>query len=454
MSSAPDLPWQRLHPLSPVIQMVRGAAAFVLVLALPYLSSPHNRTSGDYFELAVIGVAALGGVISWLVTRWRIQDGTLRVETGLVRRRHTQIPLQRIQSVDVVRPALARLLGLAEVRVRTGVAHRGDARLAYIPEERADRLRADLLLWSRGAVAAPADSGAVPLAAVRARRLLLSVWLDGGVPLIVLLAIAFAVAATVHASGARAPLLGAGAGWMLLGLVGIGSRLNSQLGYEVLEEPDGLTVRGGLIGTVVETIPRNRIQAVRLIAPLLWRPLGWVRLEVDVAGGQRRQREDRGAAGQMRTLLPVATRREAEALLAAIGPKVAPVLSPAPRRAAGKAPLRYHFLGAGTTDAWGAASAGRIRRVITWVPLAKVQSVRWTQGPLQRRLRLASVHLDIPGRRVGVILRDRSAVEAHRLAGELPDRCRQARHRSLIEGPPRPEQSTGQGPPMAAGTGA
>ncbi|MHB1500326.1 MAG: PH domain-containing protein, partial [Candidatus Dormibacteria bacterium] len=38
-----------------------------------------------------------------------------------------------------------------------------------------------------------------------------------------------------------------------------------------------------------------------------------------------------------------------------------------------------------------------MRRVITWVPLAKVQSVRWTQGPLQRRLRLASVHLDIAG---------------------------------------------------------
>ncbi|MHB1500327.1 MAG: PH domain-containing protein [Candidatus Dormibacteria bacterium] len=339
MSAAPDLPWQRLHPLSPVIQMVRGAAAFVLVLALPYLSSSHNRATGDYLELAVIGVAALGGVISWLVTRWRIQEGTLRVETGLVRRRHTQIPLQRIQSVDVVRPALARLLGLAEVRIRTGVAHHGDARLAYIPEERADRLRADLLLWSRGAVAAPADSKAVPLAAVRARRLLLSVWLDGTVPLSLLLATAFAVAATVHAGGARAPLVGAGAGWMLLGLVGIGGRLNSQLGYEVLEEPDGLTVRGGLIGTVVETIPRNRIQAVRMIAPLLWRPLGWVRLEVDVAGGQRRQREDRGAAGQMRTLLPVATRREAEALLAAVGPEVAPPLSPAPRRARATAPL-------------------------------------------------------------------------------------------------------------------
>jgi len=42
----------------------------------------------------------------------------LRIETGLLRRDARQLPLARIQAVDVVRPFLARLVGLAELRVR------------------------------------------------------------------------------------------------------------------------------------------------------------------------------------------------------------------------------------------------------------------------------------------------------------------------------------------------
>ncbi|HUY56162.1 MAG TPA: PH domain-containing protein [Candidatus Nanopelagicaceae bacterium] len=421
-------PWHRLHPLSPVVRIGRSFVGLVVVLALPYLSHPQGANSGDLFDLAVVVVAAVGGLVSWLVTRWRVEDGTLQVDTGLLRRRTTRLPLSRVQSIDIVRPGLARVLGLAEVRVRTAGAHDGDARLAYVASEQADTIRAHLLALAHGLTADQAEIQEVPLAVVRNRRLLVAVWLQGTtlVPLL--------LSATLLAAGLLAPthagrtsLLGVAGVAALVAAGVVGRQLNSQLGYEVAQAPDGLRVRGGLVGTVVETIPVHRIQAVREVEPLWWRLLGWVRMDVDVAGRQRRQGEDRGASGQLRMLLPVATRAEAAALLAILFPEAVQPGSPPPSRARLKAPLSFHFLRAQVTPGMAGCATGRMRRVSTWIPLDKVQSVRWTQGPWQRRLRLATVHLDIAGHWVGLALRDRDAVEAQLFTRTLPDLCRTAR---------------------------
>ena len=87
-------------------------------------------------------------------------------------------------------------------------------------------------------------------------------------------------------------------------------------------------------------------------------------------------------------------------------------LSKPPERAFWKTPLSYHFLASGSDGSVVAASTGRFRKVTTWVPLEKVQSVRRVQGPLQRAFNLASVYLDAAGRRVRAELRDREVGEA------------------------------------------
>jgi putative membrane protein len=76
------------------------------------------------------------------------------------------------------------------------------------------------------------------------------------------------------------------------------------------------------------------------------------------------------------------------------------------------------------------ATGGRLRRETNWVPLAKVQSVRWMQGPLQRRLDLATVRLDTAGRSIHTALKDRAADEAAAQLAALPGRCREARQLS------------------------
>jgi putative membrane protein len=90
----------------------------------------------------------------------------------------------------------------------------------------------------------------------------------------------------------------------------------------------------------------------------------------------------------------------------------------------------YHFLAYGCDERYVAAAHGRVCRKTTWVPLEKVQSLRWTQGPVQRRFGLASVWLDVAGRRMSAGLRERGAAEADALLARLPGELRAARARS------------------------
>jgi putative membrane protein len=68
-----------------------------------------------------------------------------------------------------------------------------------------------------------------------------------------------------------------------------------------------------------------------------------------------------------------------------------------------------------------------VARVTSWVPLTKVQSLRLVQGPVQRRLRLATIYLDTAGRAVHAAIRDRDAEEARVQLGELTALSRSAR---------------------------
>jgi putative membrane protein len=174
------------------------------------------------------------------------------------------------------------------------------------------------------------------------------------------------------------------------------------------------------------------VQAVRLVEPFLWRPLGWCRVEVDVAGRQRRKGEGEAQRGQLRTLIPVGKRSLGVELVDRLLPDRPHELSPPPRRVFWKSPLRYRALSWGRTETCVATTSGRLRRVTCWVPLEKAQSLRHVQGPVQRRLRLASVHVDTAGRAVHATLRDRDAVEATRALAELTDLARVARRRPTI----------------------
>ena len=139
--------WLRLHPLTPVARIGRivpGPRPAPRRLERPLVRRRTPRSQRDYLIVFALASAAYGWV-HWLVTRWRIEGDTLRIETGLVRKDSRRLPLGRIQAVDIVRPLLARLLGLSELRIRLAGSGSTDGRLAFLSETQANELRLVLL---------------------------------------------------------------------------------------------------------------------------------------------------------------------------------------------------------------------------------------------------------------------------------------------------------------------
>ena len=200
----------------------------------------------------------------------------------------------------------------------------------------------------------------------------------------------------------------------------------TEYGFTIAHTPEGLRLRHGLLDTRSQTIPAGRVQALRMSQPPLWRPFGWVRVDIDVAGYGGGASRD---AASTSALLPVAPRAVAEQLIVEVLGGTPPLhLGPVPRRARWRAPIQHRRLACAADPAYLVTAYGVLSRTIDVVPLAKAQSLRTTQGPWQRRLRLASVHVDVAGRQIrGTTAKHRDAAEAAALLARLADLARAAR---------------------------
>jgi putative membrane protein len=419
--------WVRLHPLTPLL---RGGRFLLLLLALIGQQGARSASLGASLVILGTTVPAVGvfGWLSWRAMRYRVTPTELQVESGVVTRRSRRVPLARVQAVDVVRPFYARALGLAELRLEVVGASDAEAPLAFLDEDRARRLRTQLLDLAAGRSAAVEGAPPVPpdrvLVVVPTGPLVASTLL--GPPLVTVLALVLALPFLLLADSRAA---GTAMVASLPLLLGAGSfavrRILSEYGFTVAESPDGLRLRHGLLDTRSQTIPPGRVQAVRMREPLLWRPFGWVRVEVDVAG-YGAGGEEQAATG---ALLPVAPRQLAHALVARVlgGPLPSPERQ-VPRAARWRAPLQFGRLRVGMDDRHLVSTFGVVTTTTDIAPLAKVQSLRVTQGPYERRLGLASLHVDTAGRRLpGAVVPHRGREEAAGLLEELASRTRQAR---------------------------
>jgi putative membrane protein len=401
--------WHRLHPLSPAVRAGRLTIAFLLIFIPTFIGGGTGGWDAAG-HLVVLFVLAGVGLVAWLVTRWRIEGAHLRIETGLLRRSSQRYPLSQVQAIDTVRPGLARVLGLTELRLRMGGTG-GAASLAYLPQRQAEALRARLLALATGAHEDTPEPDDRVLVTVPLRRVVGSLALSGPALLLVVY-VAATVSAVALGGGAARAVAGSAVPILLGDAVALWRMFNRAYNATVAEAPEGLRVRSGLVETTAETIPEGRVQAVQLVEPVLWRPFGWCRLEVDVAGRVRERGEEHHHERQLRPVLPVGTRAEATRLLDVLVPQAPEPERRPPRRARWKSPLRYRRLAFGYDARYAVATTGRLARIEAWVPLTKVQSLRRVQGPVQRSLRVATVHLDTAGKRVGAALRDLDADES------------------------------------------
>jgi putative membrane protein len=425
VSRTDERPYRRLSPLTP---LVRSFVLVVVVLG----STWDDLLRGDvgpigYILLAMLVAGAVFGAASWLRTKYWIESDELRVDTGIVSRQSRRIRVDRLQGIDIVQPFVARLFGLAELRMDVAGGGQREGSLAFLKLRDAEELR-ERLLSRRDAVRAARvgdpkteePNGPPPPARELARldlatlvfSLLLSPEAIGFLVTGLVLGIAFAVLGQFGALPGVLPVL---IGFAFTQL----RKLSAFYQFTVLESGAGLQIRRGLFERSSQTISLARVQGVVISEPILWRRFGWAKLDVAVAGYA--QGSDSDGRPSASTVMPVAPRPVvlglARRLLTASG---APdpddvALTPPPERARWVSPVGRHFMAGGLGDHLVASRQGILNRRTHAVPHARVQSLRLRQGPWQRRLGLADLHVDSPPGPVAVVARHRDASEARQL---------------------------------------
>lgn len=136
---------KRVHPGTIAIDFLRRAPQ--TVIGLPAIAGWTSGRSIGWILLAAVVVGAVMLFFTWLGWRrftYTIAAHELVIERGVLNRSRRTIPLERIQDVSIERKPLARLFGLAEVRVETGGGEKDEAVLDSVSVSEAERLRAAL----------------------------------------------------------------------------------------------------------------------------------------------------------------------------------------------------------------------------------------------------------------------------------------------------------------------
>jgi len=329
-SGAVDVPaapdddeWRDLHPVTAGLNALQygfnlGAAGFFLgsiaggaLDALPV---------GSVFVLAVGGflVGAGYGVARYLAFEYRLGRSALHITSGVFSRQNREIPLRRVQNVDVHQSFVARVLGLAAVRFETAGGGQTEGEITLVSKDEAERLQRELRRRKRDAEATPdevdagetvagrpasderAAEGETVLFELSTRDLLV---LSGvsfrtgvlflllfGIPLVSDAVLSVAIELLGEDPTPSDPLVVAvvvaGAfGFLLLAwLVSAAMTFVRYFDFRLARIDDELVYERGLLQRYSGSIPLDKVQALSVRENPLMRRLGYASLLVETAG--------------------------------------------------------------------------------------------------------------------------------------------------------------------------
>lgn len=442
---------RKVHPISPLVHAVAvfpamggvviafgasgGASIAENLSNLPGLQSLSVLSP---VLLAIAGVAILAAVLSLVVAvyqyfAWRAlsfwfdEDGDFRVQSGVFTRQQRRVQLSRIQAVDVTQPLAARVFSMAALNIEVAGQDDSRVRLKYLTLADAREIRREVLARAAGLDAQTAEAPQDELARVSARQLAISLLLrvsTAGLFIVTALIVAVSYLTEGWAGIGFALVTGG------VPLIIVIAEFIRFYGFTVAQSPDGLRLRYGLLRTESRTVPPGRVQAIDYVEPLLWRRLGWTRVLVTIAGVGTESSNSNQGQGANTVLIPVAGLGQAKDLVS----RVLPALDTselawihAPKRAWKRSPVQWRNLAVGWDESTFAIRRGRVTRHLAALPHARTQSVRWTQGPWERALDLASMHVDTTPGPVTVSGLHLASAQAREIAEHQADAARRGR---------------------------
>jgi len=301
---------QRLHPLTLLLRVGASLPALVIIL-FPTLQNPSSENVISVVLGLLYGLVALPAIIlQYLRFSYRISQKQIVIQKGVFNRKNRSIPLERVQNIQVERNLVARLLGVARIKIVTAGSSSTEGTLEYVGLEEAHKIRRVVRSFQEDTTE-EADSSEEEIAAddTLYSMSLADVLRSGAFRFsLVYLAVIFSVlelvdpetliqgvlqsegtvervtdVMTSHPAFAilASILIAIFLGW----ITGIVVHLSRYYRFRLWLDDDKLRMRHGLFTVKEGTIPLKKVQALILRANPLMRAFGWYGLEVQTIGG-------------------------------------------------------------------------------------------------------------------------------------------------------------------------
>ena len=546
---------QRLHWLTPILktwQLVLALLAFLAYQNLQEIRELSEQAENYHLldDVGLVVLVVLVGVVAFLAimglyayVSWRCMSYTLDAKSitlhqGIIFKNKRSVYLERIQSVDINRTLVARLLGLGTVRIESAGGSGSNLDLSYLKNSELAGIRAQLLeaafaakaphegaamglaqmapgapvpgvqpasqpggqmptangvpaeaVQAAGAQVPPQPGGQMPgqyvqgdhytqagqygagqyaagaqleeqtLYSVSSTRLIGSYLLNPALALSLVGVIAIIIAGVFALSGVSnaGAIMGAGFGLFAAASAMASSlwgRFNHDFNFSLAVSRVGLRLHGGLTQTYSRTLPPNRIHAVELTQPLMWRLKGWWRVEVLTAGVSGAS-EGTDSTGENKanftadSLLPVGDWGQALYALWLVIPELASAnpqallsnmaygvgtanpsgdhLWCAPGRTRWLDPLLYKRNAVAVTDTAVLIRAGRFKRRLIVLTHERSQSLALSQGPFERLVDVANIKFDMVPGSIKPVIRHLDTGQARQLWAHQAHRARMRR---------------------------
>jgi putative membrane protein len=362
-----------LHPTSIFFELFSTIRqfAFAAVVTL-FLAGSGNMLALSAAGLTVL-LTAISAVLRFATLRYQLVGNELRIDQGLIFRRHRVIPASRIQNIDLLQNPVHHFFGVAEVRIETAGGSEPEAKLRVLSLGDVQKLRSAVFAVRRSTIAAQStlsgslsgarvtdeqgfasdtvgasmDAGAVSLspwdgeqteAGTLLHQIGIGQLIKAGlisnrgfllIPLVLVTFQQFDLHKSIDferaseylprgLSTSAAVLIGTVASIAVLLLMRIFSvawYLLRFYGYRLERWGEDLRVSCGLFTRVSATVPRRRIQFISIQQTLFGRFLGLAAIRIETAGGVGEKSEDAASTIGRKWFIPVIQMNEVQRLL-------------------------------------------------------------------------------------------------------------------------------------------
>lgn len=277
--------------------------------------------------LPILALVGIYEYLYWQNFEFNFEEGDLKITSGVITKNKLDIPVRRIQDIDVNKNIIHRIFEIAQVNIKTAGGNTSKASLKYLDEEEAEKIKRKLReLKNRREKQEESKSQGTPVSGSQEEaetfyEISDSIWaysfLTGASSVVFISILLFigAIGYSAYVATSTTQLIAYIGIGVLLALIGSGfifitstlSVFTDFYDFKVVKRGDIFEYEKGLLNKRGGSLPEEKIQKLEITENFLMRQLGYASLKAETAGYESGEED---TTTSTKTLIPLDSRKK------------------------------------------------------------------------------------------------------------------------------------------------